>query len=105
MISGPQQLQLFSTAEVIPRGDGTFLLRPGKPSFGREKVSISEAVRRFGSSESTWLRLFECRMIEGERPSPRKTFLYVDSIAEHLRKSSDPEFWTEARRKAFVGAI
>ena len=100
MANGEESQAQFSfSPTVIPQGDGSYLVKPDKPIIGREKISVSEAVKRFGSSKATVLRLFHSGMIEGERPSPRKTLVFVDSIERHLKASQDPEYWEETKRR------
>ena len=105
MANGEESQAQFSfTTTVILQGDGSYLVRPGKPIAGREKITVREAVRRCGTSKQTWVRLYEAGLVEGERPSPRKTLLFVDSIQKHLKASEDPEFWDEPRRKTFLNS-
>jgi len=100
------QIQFSFAPVVIPQGDGSYLVRPGKPIPGRERISIAEAAKRFGPSRATLLRLLESGLIQGERPSPRKIFIFVDSLEAHLKASGDPEFWSDqTRHKAFRAAI
>lgn len=100
-----QDPQFAFHPQVLPRGDGTFLVKPGRPVPGRQKVSIAEAVRRYGASHSTWARLFDAGLVSGERPSPKKILLFVDSIEAHLKSSQDPEYWTREYRQRFKVAI
>lgn len=96
----------FPKMRVTPRGDGSFTVNPGQPSIGRNAIPIPEVVRRFGASASTWYRLYECGLVEGERPSPRKIALYVESIEAHLNGTrTDPEYWNEERRARYRAAI
>ncbi|MBI1178687.1 hypothetical protein GC207_14740 [bacterium] len=96
----------FPKPQVIPRGDGSFTVNPGRPQIGRNTLTVPEVVRRFGASASTWYRLYECGLVEGERPSPRKIVLYVESIEEHLNGTrTDPEYWSEERRARYRAAI
>lgn len=95
-MSNPQNIQcpeVRFNPTVIPQGDGSFIIRPGKPIFGREKITIAEAARRFGTSKGTMHRLYDCGLVEGERPSPRKTLLYADSLERHFNATRDLEFW------------
>jgi hypothetical protein len=86
---------------LIPQGDGSYLVKPGKPILEREQITIREAVKRFGMSKQTWARLYDTGLIEGQRPAPRKTLLFVDSIQSHFSNSADPEFWNKDKSTVF----
>jgi hypothetical protein len=84
---------------VLPQGDGSFVVKAGKPLMGRQKLLIRDAAKRCGLSTSTLWRLYDCGLIEGERPSPRKTFIYLDSLEAHLKASADQEYWDKPERR------
>lgn len=56
------------SADVIPRGDGTFILKPRKPV---EWVRTSEAARQCSVSEKTIIRWIQAKRIDGRRVGPR----------------------------------
>ena len=99
------QIQFSFTPVVVPQGDGSFLVKPGKPVIGRKKVLIAIAAERAGVSEDTIRRLLDAGMLEGEQPSPRKTFIYEDSLDKHLQASRDREFWEGKNRQTYLDSI
>lgn len=102
----PQQITFGFTATIVPQGDGSFLVKPGKPTIGRVKLTIAQAAERAKLSEDTLRRLYEAKCLEGERPSPRRIFIYEDSLEKHLAESSDREFWeNKNRRQLYLDAI
>lgn len=56
------------SADMIPRGDGTFIYKPRKPV---EWVRTSEAARHCGVCERTIIRWIRTDRIEGRRVGPR----------------------------------
>ena len=97
-----RQASFSFAATLTPQGDGSFLLRPGKPLM---RLSLREAARRTGLSRTTIYRLWDCGLVEGERPSPRKIYVFAHSLDEHLKRTRDAEFWGAARIKQFQTAI
>jgi hypothetical protein len=98
-----KQIQFTFAPVVVPQGDGSFIVRPGKPVV---KLSLRDAAKRTGLSRTTVYRLYDSGLVKGERPSPRKIFVYADSLEEHLRKSQDAEFWSRGdAHKRFFSAI
>jgi excisionase family DNA binding protein len=89
----------FRCAPVVaPQGNGTYLVKPGKPSLGRGKLTVKEAAARARVSDDTILRLYDSGCLEGERPSPRKLFIFEDSLRAHLDAVKDKEFWERKSR-------
>lgn len=91
---------LFAAPEVVPMGDGTFNVRPGKPVV---KCSVTQACRITGLKRDNIYKLIDADMIEFERPSPRKVVVYLESLIDHQRRSPDPDYWTEERRLKYFG--
>jgi hypothetical protein len=88
---------------LVPQGDGSFLVKAGKPVV---KLSLRDAAKRSGLSRSTLYRLYESGLVKGERPSPRKIFVYADSLQEHLSKCQDAEYWDQSdRRRSYAMAL
>jgi len=82
---------------VTPQGDGSFVIRPGKPVA---KLTLRQAAKRAGCSRTTIYRLYNTGILKGDRPSPRKIFIFADSLEQHLTNCQDPEFWQgDARQK------
>lgn len=99
--NGTMQTTFCFTTTLIAQGDGSYLLKPGKPL---SRLSLREAAKRTGLSRTTIYRLWDCGLVKGERPSPRKIYIFVDSLEEHLKRTQDSEYWGEAERKRFAKA-
>lgn len=109
MPNGEEQFQFTFQPVVTPQGDGSFVIRPGKPV---EKLSLRQAAKRAGCSRTTIYRLYDAGILKGDRPSPRKIFIFADSLEEHLKKCADAEYWDlpgqgngETPHKKFLRAI
>src|SRR5579862_5369456 len=85
--------------EIVPQGGGAYLVKPGKPLLGRAKLTIAEAAARANLSPDTILRLYDAGLVTGERPTPRKTFIFIDSLDAHLQASHDQEYWDQNDRR------
>ncbi len=80
------QLQFaFASPTVVPQGDGSFVIKPGKP---RQRLSVREAAQLAGCSRDGIYRLIEAGIIEYERPTPHCIRIFADSLQEHLQTSS-----------------
>lgn len=102
----PDQFSFNFAPEIIPQGNGTFLVRPGKPIPGRKKLTIAEAAEQSRLSEDTIARLYNSGILEGEKPSPRKIFIYEDALESHLKSSRDRQFWDQQdRRQLYLKAV
>ena len=91
----PAQILFAFVPSVTPQGDGSFIIRPGKP---RRLLTVLEAALRAHCSTDTIYRLIDFGLVEFERPSPRKILVIAESLEEHLARTRDPEFWAERRR-------
>jgi excisionase family DNA binding protein len=105
MAESKHQIEFTFNPVVVPQADGSFLIRPGKPVPGRAKLSIMDAAKKTGLSKATIYRLYDSGLIQGERPSPKKIWIYLDSLQAHLEKCGDPEVWTPEMREQFSKAI
>jgi len=93
-MNNPKKMTFLPTA--IPQGDGGFVIRPGKPV---EKLSLRQAAKRAGCSRGTIYRLYAAGLLKGDRPNPRKIFIFADSLEQHLQNCQDPEFWERGDTK------
>lgn len=88
---------VFANPTYTPRGDGTFVVSPGKPA---QKLTLRQAARMLGRSYWTIWRLYQAGMLAGERPSPHSIMIYADSLQQHIQKTQDPEFWENCKNRA-----
>ena len=56
----PQQLDLFAFSAVVsPRGDGTYLLKPGKPVVPQPRITVRVAAGILGCSKHSVYRYLD----------------------------------------------
>lgn len=79
----PGQLTLFAPVDITPRGDGTYVLKVGKP---KQWLSTREAARITGRSRDCITRWCRDGTVVARRMGP--TQYQVD--AESLRKFLEP---------------
>ena len=96
----PSQLTLCASWDVLRDGSGGYRLVPQPP---RVKCSVAEAVKQTGMKRDNLYKLIDAEMIEFEKPSPRKTLVFLDSVRAFLKDSQDPDFWTAERRLRYYG--
>lgn len=88
-----QQLSFTFSATVIPRGDGSFTVLPGKPV---REMRPQAAAKEIGVCKTTLYEMIAAGRLETRRPSPGVIWVRVDGdrgLAAWRTKTSDPEFW------------
>ena len=95
---GAGQMFLPVLAEIIGRGDGSFILRPQAPDeAGEVWISTRQAAQILGfegeHAGRTVLRLADDGYLVQRRPSPRKVKISLKSVMAHKELTKDPEFW------------
>lgn len=80
----------FSAPVCLPRGDGTFVVSPGKPI---SRLSVRQAAARAGVSIGTIYRLIGEGLLKADRPSRGRILVDAESLEQHLAGTRDPEFW------------
>jgi excisionase family DNA binding protein len=80
----------YSPAVVVPQGDNSYLVKPGKPV---DKLTPKQAAKVAGVSVFTIYRLYHAGDIKGERASENSIRIFAESLQAHLHKTKDPEFW------------
>lgn len=97
-----QRQQVVCLAEVIPRGDGSFVLRPEPTALsGVTWISTTKARAILGNMPYTtfWQMLPVCGdVIVTRRKSPRRIDVSLQSLQEFQRRiQEDPEFWSKRK--------
>jgi len=93
-MSADQTIILPLIGDMLPRGDGTYVLRPRIPDqHGEVWVTIRDAARLMGVHVMTVYRLIDAGHLQVRRVSPHKTTISVRSLNEHIARGSDRENW------------
>lgn len=79
--------------------DGSTLLRPQKAVLWMKIADCSAAT---GVAPKTLNRLAECGMLTRQRHSPNQSWFMPGEVFEFLERTQDPEFWSKARRQAYL---
>jgi hypothetical protein len=71
-----KQIQFFFTPMVVPQGDGSFVVKPGKPTVGRKKLLIAAARGSRPAFRRTRFirRLLDAGLLEGRAAEPAQNF-------------------------------
>lgn len=86
----------LTACNLVPNRDGSYRAVPQQPPS--RKVSVSEAAHLANCSTATIYRLYMSNLVAGERATPRKIMIDLESLRSYLEAARDPDFWTEARR-------
>jgi hypothetical protein len=81
-------------ADLIGRGDGTFILKPRLPDPDLETwITIGEAARILGDIDRRAIHLWLGEYLVFCRPLPRKPKVSLRSALRLKRATLDPDFW------------
>jgi predicted DNA-binding transcriptional regulator AlpA len=86
----PGQMFFCFTGTMEARGDGTYVLKPGRP---RMEISAAEVAHVMGVHRNTVYAYAECGILTARRPSPSRMVFSTQEVEEVMRKTLDPEFW------------
>ena len=89
----------LTACDLVPNRDGSYRAVPRQA--GR-KVPVTVAAREANCSIATIYRLYYGGLVVGERPTPRKIMIDLDSLQAHLKAASDPDYWTGERRDKYL---
>ena len=89
---------LLTACDLVPLGDGSYRAVPRRPMG---KVTVKEAARLANYPRASIYRLYNGGFITGERQSPRRILIDVESIQAHLEAVREPEFWNDERRDRY----
>lgn len=74
---------ILSDAELLPRGDGSFILKPNKPV---EWIRTARAAKMLGVSQQTIVRWWKSGHITGRRVGERIVQISVQSLSDYALK-------------------
>jgi excisionase family DNA binding protein len=87
-------IQLPGMMDLLPRGDGSYVLKPRvDPQGAGAWVSVREAARVMGVHRQTVYRLLDAGQLEARRISAHTTMISLASISKHIERQSDRENW------------
>lgn len=98
--NGQSTAPVLTACDFVLQGDGSYRAVPRKP---RDKVTVREAARLANYSLGAVYRLYNAGFIKGERQSPRRILIGVESLQAHLEAVRDPGFWTDERKLRYWG--
>jgi excisionase family DNA binding protein len=75
---------------ITPQGDGSYVLRPGKPV---STLTVREAARVLNVHISSVYRLIDSGILLCERPTRGAIRIPLSAMDAHRRHAADPEFW------------
>ena len=84
--------------ELLPRGDGTYLLKPKPMEADMEAwVSARRASEIIGLKRRSVYRLLDPArpLLVHKRPAKKRTLVSLRSIQAYLQATSDPDFWSD----------
>lgn len=87
-----QILFSFLPPQVIPQGDGSVILKPGKPT---SEVSPKVAAQMLGVSKSSVYELIQEGKLVYRRPLKKKILITTASIDAYRTETGDPEYWEQ----------
>lgn len=93
-----RQLELPILAQLMPRGDGSYILRPKLPdSSGETWMTARAAARILQVSPKTIYRLADAGHIRSRKPSPHLIQIELASLNDYKRRIEEPDFWAGKR--------
>lgn len=99
-LSYPESGKWFIPTRVIKIDDRTYALRLGQPVQIGSSYEVSKAT---GVGRRILRRLARAGFIQELQPSPfQSAYYYTDVLAFLERTRTDPNFWTQARRDAYL---
>jgi hypothetical protein len=83
-------------ADLMPRGDGTFILKPRVSGADCDTwLTVLDASRALGVSRTALYGLIDGAVpyLVTRRPSPRKILVSLKSMQAFKRATANPNFW------------
>jgi len=87
-------------AELVGRGDGTYVLKPHAPGPDLDSwITIAQAAEIMENVHPRCLYRFLGEYLVYRRPLPRKVLVSLESILALKKATLDPEFWEDSEQK------
>jgi hypothetical protein len=75
----------FAVPVMVPQGDGSFVVKPGKPL---SELTVLQFAKAYGVGRSSVYNMIEMGVIEKyRRPLPKKILIPVEELDRLIRKS------------------
>ena len=104
----PRQILLPVLADLMPRGDGSYILRPRLPGPEMDTwLTPKQVASHLGVSKRAVYDLLDETepLLASRRPLPRKILVSLASVREFARLTADPAFWSDPKlRQGLVSA-
>ena len=80
------QLEFEFPAVITPRGDGTYLVKPGRPVARAVEIDVQAAARILGKTRHTIYRYIDEGLLTGLQTMPRARVKLIRAEVESLAK-------------------
>ena len=98
--------QIIVLADVTPRPDGTYILRPQVPDTACDTwIEVKEAAKLIGVSLTEFYQMVKDDYFVRRYPLDRKILISLKSVREFYQATVNPAFWTTPDlREAHIAA-
>lgn len=98
----PEDVPRYGICKLMRQPDGSYIpvLKQYSPHVRMDSNALGNAGLN-ALSRRTLYRLIAAGFVAHSRPAPNLIMVDLASLAEHLEKTKDPEFWTSARLEQF----
>lgn len=99
--------QIIVLADVTPRPDGTFVLRPQVPDTACDTwIEVKEAAKLIGVCLENCYDLVKDGYLVSRHPLDRKILISLKSVRTFYQATVNPAFWTAPDlRKSHIAAV
>ncbi len=93
VVNPPATGLTYTPPTLLPQGDGSFVIRPGKPV---QDLTPKQAAAYLGIAWSSIYKLLDAGKIPCRRPLRGKILISVEDCERWKSRTRDPEFWDRA---------
>ena len=98
--ASPSRIQVPVLAELISRGDGSFVMKPTLPESELDSwITVAEAARVIGNVRPRTVYGLLGRYLVYRRPLRRKTVVSLRSTLAFKQATQDSEFWDQPEQR------